>query len=375
MYIVNVVQDFQTGGIQKLLLEYLRYFKNNPDVKYQVIVLEKNRASAFEKVAEEEQLDIVYLNAERSNNNHYYIRKCSDFYNYNIKLYHFLRKNKPDIVHTHNSRIFARIKYCMKWIAPKKVIVHSLHSDPFAVTDLHVPIVKRMFSMGVSAICLNNTQFEKAKQRYGLDKCDILYNVIDVKRFDKCAYTKKETRKLLKLPTDAYVIGTVGRMEIVKNYSFLIDIFANVTKIREDAVLVFCGDGSEMDHLKQKANKLGINDKVYFLGVRNDVENVYKAIDTFVMVSLTESSSIALIEAQIVGCMCVIAPSVPVESIITDRVVRMNENASLDEWTLEVSHPKDFSKSLATQIEYSIEFGAKKMLNIYREKLEREKHG
>ena len=41
MKIINVVQDFQTGGIQKLLLEYLRFFKNNKEIDYHVVVLEK----------------------------------------------------------------------------------------------------------------------------------------------------------------------------------------------------------------------------------------------------------------------------------------------------------------------------------------------
>lgn len=369
MYIVNVVQDFQTGGIQKLLLEYLRYFKNDPDIRYQIVVLESNNNSSFDKIAKEENLDIVYLGAKTSKNSHYYIRKYSDIYNYNGKLYRFIKKNKPDIVHTHNTRIFARIQYCVKRIAKKYTVVHTLHSDPSAVADVHIPIAKNMFALGVHAICLNDTQFEKAKQRYGLDKCDILYNIIDGKRFHECKCSKEEARNVLNIPQDVYVIGAVGRIEEVKDYVFLVEAFAKCVKIKNNSMLVFCGGGTEEDSVISEAKELGIADKIRILGIRRDVDVVYKALDVFASTSITESSSLVALEAQISGCTCVVAESTPPESIITDRVVRLSKDISLDIWGEELADPTHFEKAYATEYDYSPQAGAERMIKLYEEKL------
>jgi len=365
-HVVNVVQAFNAGGIQKLLLEYLRYFKNHPSIYYTVLVLEKNRNSAFDLIAEEEGLDVVYLNCEMSENKHYFIRTIWNYLDYNGKLFLWLQKNKPDIIHTHNTRIFIRIQGCIKALVNKYKWYHTLHSDPTAVCEKHLPIAQKVFKqLGVKPICLNNTQFEKARERYGIKECDILYNIFDIREFQKTNYDRKSVRIQFHIPQDAYVVGAVGRLDLVKNYSFLVDAFAEVVKKNSRAVLVFVGDGSERENLRRQTRELGIEENVYFLGTQTELYKIYDMMDVFVSTSLTEAAPFVVLEAQTVGTKCVVASSIPVESVFTKNVVRMSGDATLDEWVQEILCPKNFSTPVSNLEDYSIEKNAMKLVDIY----------
>ena len=367
--VVNIVQDFNTGGIQKLLLEYMRYFKGNPEVQYTVLVLENNRRSAFDVMASDEDLNIVYLNCRRSKSKNYYINKYATKLSYNGRLYLWLIKNRPDIVHTHNTRILRVIRHCILACINKYVWFHTLHSDPYAVADVHVGTAYEMLEKrGMNAICLNDTQFQKARERYGLTKCDILYNVADFSRFENCDCDRDEIRKDFNIPPDAYTVGSVGRLDPVKNYGFLIEVFAEVLKQKPNSVLIIVGDGDK-EALEEKAQALGVADKTYFLGFMTDTEKAYRAMDVFVSTSLTEAMSLVTLEAQATGLSCVVAASVPAEAICTDLVVRMEKDATILEWAGEIAEPVSFAKCVSSFDDYRIENVSKKMLELYRSRL------
>ena len=370
--ILNVVQDFNAGGIQKLLLEYLRYFKGNPDIEYKVVVLESDRNSIFDIIAKKENLNIDYLNCHMSKSSHYYIRKISNYLCYNGRLSRYLKRNKPDIVHTHNSRIFKRIIGCIRKNINRYTWFHTLHSDPYAVSDTHIPFIKELLcgdKLNVHAICLNNTQFEKAQARYNLKQCDILYNVVDLSKFIDKNYDKNEIRKDMNIPDNAYVVGAVGRLDPVKNYGFLVKVFSEVVKLNSDAMLVFVGDGGEKDSLVADAKKLGIIDKIRFLGIRSDVEKIYRMFDVFVSTSITEASPCVVLEAQYSGVKCVVSDAIPIESVCTDKVVKMSKNATIYEWAKEILCPSKFIKPHSSFRDYSIEYNADKMVEIYNKAL------
>ena len=111
--------------------------------------------------------------------------------------------------------------------------------------------------------------------------------MVNLEKFHNAENTKKACRKALEIPDNAYVIGTVGRMEAVKNYRFLMRVFSVAAKQNEKAMLIFTGDGTEREQLEKDAIKYGIADKVVFLGIRKDTEKIYPAFDVFVSTSIT----------------------------------------------------------------------------------------
>lgn len=368
--VINVVQDFDMGGIQSVLLTLLRAFKDDPDIDFSVVVLENCRNSEFDKAAREEGLNITYLGAKQPKSKFPIVRKIYRYFSYSKRLYYYLFKNNPQVVHTHNTRIIRLIFKCINRTKNKYIWFHSLHSDPFAVKEPNVPYIKNAVNIcGVHPVCLNKTQFEKAKERYGLSACDYIFNMVNLEKFHNAENTKKACRKALGIPDNAYVIGTVGRMEEVKNYRFLMRVFSVAAKQNEKAMLIFTGDGTEREQLEKDAIEYGIADKVVFLGIRKDTEKIYPAFDVFVSTSITESSSLVTLEAQAAGVTCVVSSACPKESVISEKVVIMGKDATEKEWAEKLLAPSGFCKKAIDEADYKKETVIKSIKELYRKYL------
>jgi glycosyltransferase involved in cell wall biosynthesis len=107
--------------------------------------------------------------------------------------------------------------------------------------------------------------------------------------------------QMLKLPAHTQVIGTVGRLNWAKDQVNLIRAFRQVHASRPDTALVLIGDGELRGVLQQCAMAEGVFDHVYFLGDRNDVHALLQGLDLFVLSSLSEGYSMALLEACAAG--------------------------------------------------------------------------
>lgn len=131
----------------------------------------------------------------------------------------------------------------------------------------------------------------------------IISNGIEAEKYQFRLEIREKLRKELGL-SGQFVIGHVGRFSEQKNQSFLIDIFEEVIKKKEDAVLLLVGKGPDEKKIREKVSKSGLTDKVFFLGVREDVNEVMMAMDVFVLPSLFEGFGIVLVEAQAAGLPC-----------------------------------------------------------------------
>ncbi len=119
---------------------------------------------------------------------------------------------------------------------------------------------------------------------------------VDMQRFN--ISDVKQARQRLGLPEDGRIIGSAGRLALVKGHRFLVDALADMPKSYR---LVLLGDGSERSNLEAQAGALGLSERVHFLGHRCDVESVLPALDLFCLPSLAEGLPRALIEAQACG--------------------------------------------------------------------------
>ena len=118
--------------------------------------------------------------------------------------------------------------------------------------------------------------------------------------------------------------------------SFIIDIFKKVSEIREDALLMLVGDGELLEEMKKKVSSLGLDDKVMFLGSRDDVSDLMQAMDVFIFPSLYEGFPLTMIEAQSSGLNCIISDKIPQECIISKNVKIVGLDKSCTDWANEV---------------------------------------
>ncbi|HEX4137094.1 MAG TPA: glycosyltransferase [Bryobacteraceae bacterium] len=120
------------------------------------------------------------------------------------------------------------------------------------------------------------------------------------------------------LESDSLVVGTVCVLRAEKNLGLLLEAFHAVAQDRPDIRLLITGSGPEEPELRALAERLNLGDKCVFLPSTPDVARTLPAIDIFVLPSLSEGLSNALMEAMACGC-CVIASAVGgLPELVTD---------------------------------------------------------
>lgn len=129
----------------------------------------------------------------------------------------------------------------------------------------------------------------------------VIYNAIDIHKYDADPIVREETRNALGLHTELTLLH-VGRFSYQKNHSFLLDIFKEVHRIQPDSVLLLVGDTTEesefLTEVKRKIKAYGLENVVRLLGRRDDVNKIMQAADVLVMPSFFEGLTVVGIEAQ-----------------------------------------------------------------------------
>jgi glycosyltransferase involved in cell wall biosynthesis len=136
------------------------------------------------------------------------------------------------------------------------------------------------------------------RTRLSANRIVTIHNGIDPERFQRRT-GRIEARQLLGLPgDDRLILGGVGRLDEAKGFTYLLDGFAELVRDYPNTMLAIAGDGPLRGPLEKQASRLGIADRVRFLGFCRDVQRVYDALDVFVLSSLCEALPYALLEAM-----------------------------------------------------------------------------
>ena len=258
------------------------------------------------------------------------------------------------IAHAHSTRIIRDYKYPLKLVCKQLI--------PGAATDY--------WGCGRDAGIYYFG--EKRWQASGF----VLRNAIDVSRFAFRQEIRDRLRQLHGLE-NCFVIGHVGRFNVAKNHSRLLDIFAEITKAVPEARLALIGTGELDCSVKEKARDMGIQDKVLFLGQIPDVSEWYQAMDCFVLPSLFEGLPVVGIEAQAAGLPCFFSDRVTDEALLSPGARRISLRAEDAEWAGEImaARRSETERIQGTDIVrragYDIHEEARKLQEIYLEMAER----
>ena len=164
------------------------------------------------------------------------------------------------------------------------------------------------------------------------NKAMLLNNGLNTKQFTYSVNKRCKIRNQLGIEEDKTVIGHIGRFNTQKNHEFLIDIFNEVHKQKENSILLLAGQGPLMDEMKNKVRNLKLEGCVKFLGQRNDVNELYQAFDVFCLPSLYEGLPVVGIEAQATGLLCVFSDDMTKETKILDSTIFLSLEQSNRKW-------------------------------------------
>ncbi len=211
----------------------------------------------------------------------------------------------------------------------------------------------------------------------------VIPNGIDVFELQKKASAEHITRYELGLDQDQFLIGTVGRFEPVKNYSFLLTAFAVLYDKYQKERLMLIGQGSQESFLRQRAYDLGIEKHVQFV-IGKPAYRYYQLFDCFVMTSFKEGLSIALLEAMSFGLPCIITCDTlkhdVVEHDVNGLLVQSGDPELLAQAIDSLAQNVDLRKRLGLQAQATVQklFPVETMIHGYKEiykKVVHEAHG
>lgn len=173
------------------------------------------------------------------------------------------------------------------------------------------------------------------RDRFNTKSFEILKNSIDTDKFAFSQEARMAIRKDLGIDK-RFVIGVVGRFTAQKNSDFLIDIFIKIHKEREDAFLLWVGEGEEMEKCRHQLHKEQLDSDFAFVGRKSDVEQWYSAMDVFLLPSRFEGLGIAFLEAQCSGLHCFGSDKVPTDTEVTPLMHRLSLKDSSRVWAKRV---------------------------------------
>lgn len=195
----------------------------------------------------------------------------------------------------------------------------------------------------------------------------IINNGIDIGKFRYSIEKRNKIRKELSIDEDTTVIGHVGRFSKVKNHRFLIEIYREYIKKNPNAMLLMIGIGPLKGEIEKLVEKHDLKNNVRFLGLRQDVNDIYSALDYIVFPSLYEGISISLIEAQISGVKILASDTIDKNTDISKNIKWLSlKKDSASDWSNKILKiPKEREADYLTLEEYDIKNIAKKIQQIY----------
>ncbi len=233
----------------------------------------------------------------------------------------FIDQWQPDIVHTHLLKADT-VGTLAARRAGVDAIVSSKHNDERAllrwpVGAIHGWLAKRMVRTIALSDCV--AAFTAEHGRVDPGRIRRIYYGVDAERLQP-THDRAAVRRLIGLDDDAPVAICVGRLALQKDHATLLAALAEGPP--QLVLLLVGGDpfGDGMPRLQERAEELGVVDRVRFLGIRHDVPDLLGASDVFVLSSLWEGLGLVLLEAMAVGLPIVATGVSAIPEVVQDGV-------------------------------------------------------
>lgn len=297
--VLHIITNLPIGGAQDNTLITVERLNRE---RYSVALMCAPEGEWVQRAREIPGLDLVFVpNLIQKIN---LLKDFAAFWN----IYKYIRKGQFEIVHTHSSkpgflgRIAARI-------AGAPIIIHTIHGFPF--NDFMNPFIRKVFIIiermlthfSDCLVTVSKLNLEKAiKLRIAKrQKFVNIYSGIDFKKFD-VKIDVKSKRSEIGIIDGRAVVGMVGRLSqqkapwnFIKSVPYVLDRY-------KETIFLIVGDGELMSEMKNLACDLGINDNILFLGFRDDLPEILRILDIYVLTSQWEGLGRSLTEAMYVGC-------------------------------------------------------------------------
>lgn len=344
------------NGIATYVMNYYKYFDHNK-VKMDFLVVSDDICEEYKSLVDFYS-DNIYICSEFSIKNFFRAKK---------ELNNILSNNRYDIVYCHI--LYTGYFYFMyaKKFKIEHRILHS-HNTPIKNKNVVKELLYRIMSKLAVKSATDYFACSKDAGEYLFKGKEylVIKNAINLDIYKYNENKRNQVRKLLNINNE-FLICQVGRFREQKNHKFSVDFFEQLLNVNNNCKLIFVGDGPLENEIKEYVTYKNLKEKVIFLGVRNDVNEILQAMDVFILPSLFEGLGIVAIEAQASSLPCIVSDVVPREVQISDKIEFVSLN-NIEEWinkTLKYENNKRNEIVFNNKrIEYEINNESKKLEEI-----------
>ncbi len=281
-HVLQLLLSLEVGGAERIVLNIMEK-NNSPVFDYTACCLDSK--GAYAKKLESIGQKVILLK-----------RKPGIDWSMPFKLARLVCREKIDIIHAHGETPWFYAALASALFGGRVKCITTVHGwDRMNPAKRRLWKILSAFTFKVAAVSrklfhvLNNSNYVSAK------KLTIIINGIDISGI---ALHEKQSRRKWEIARDAKVIGTVSRIEPIKNHVLLLHAMKRLLQTGKKLKLVIVGDGPDGKEIRNLARKLNIRDNVIFTGERTDAIGFYSLFDVFVLPSLSEGISMTILEAM-----------------------------------------------------------------------------
>lgn len=240
----------------------------------------------------------------------------------------------PDIVHSHHPFLLGdtALRVAARFNVPLVFQHHTMYERYTHYVPGDSPTMRRFvvdLSTEYANLCdqvLAPSESVEAilKERGVVTRIEVLPTGVDTRRFR--SGDGRRAREELRIPTDAFVVGHVGRLAPEKNLSFLADSVARLLEAEPAVHALVVGEGPSSEAIRRIFAQRGLDDRLHLPGSRigDHLVNAYHAMDVFAFTSQSETQGMVLTEAMAAGC-----PVVGLDASGTREIVEDGQNGRL----------------------------------------------
>jgi glycosyltransferase involved in cell wall biosynthesis len=223
------------------------------------------------------------------------------------RLAELIRSERPHILHTHTAKAgaIARAASLLTGNARPPLVLHTFHGhvlkgyfDPRRTALFRQ--VERTLAHASDVLVAVSPEVRDELVELGVaprEKFVVIRLGIPLENRLGDPTVDEDYRRLYGIPSNAFVVGWVGRMTGVKDTGAVLEIVRAAREQGVDAVLCMVGDGPDRERLEQLAHELGIARSCYFVGYQEDVAGYYRLFDAFLLPSVNEGTPVSAIES------------------------------------------------------------------------------
>lgn len=253
----------------------------------------------------------------------------------------FTKEFAPDIIHSHRYK-----ENLLAWCASRGLPCHSLVATQHGMLEIGGGLSKielfrnwlflQLLSLKFARTVVVSEDMRRALVgRYGFKGKDVIviHNGI------------RMPEGVISPPGDRLVVGSAGRLFPVKDFSLLVDVAHKVVQQSEHIDFVLAGDGPELNMLREKVRRHGMEQRFTFLGHKEDMEAFYVGLDVYVNTSVHEGIPMSVLEAMAHG-LPIVAPRVGGFPEILDQGVHgfLVEDRDPDKFAQSILRLSDFEE-------------------------------